>query len=202
MGGRINLFLFCFFGFLRLGEVTVPREEGFDAAVHLAWEDVRVESYSNTRLVTVRIKASKTDPYRQGVMVYMGRAGEELCPVAVVLGYMYSVVHAWPILQIQGWHGRVLTRERFVNVTRRALVTAGFNSAQYASTVTGLEQLRQQPQKEFRTRSLNIGPLGESSLYVVCKNSAGGVEKCGSKNGTGREMQGRLRDNRFRGETE
>ena len=69
-----------------------------------------MDSYSNPRLVTVRIKASKTDLYRQGVTVYMGRAGGELCPVAAVQGYM--VQHGsqpGPFFRFRD--SRVLTRE-------------------------------------------------------------------------------------------
>ena len=34
----------CFFGFLRTGEVVVPSEMVYDAAVHLSMGDVRVDS--------------------------------------------------------------------------------------------------------------------------------------------------------------
>ena len=35
-------------------------------------------------LVQVRIKASKTDPFRKGVVVYLGRTDNDLCPVGAV----------------------------------------------------------------------------------------------------------------------
>ncbi len=60
----------CFFGFLRSGEIVVPGESGFDPTVHLAHGDVKVSSYEDPSFVEVTIKASKTDPYRQGVKVY------------------------------------------------------------------------------------------------------------------------------------
>ena len=36
----------------------------------------------------VRLKTLKTDPFRQGIDVFIGRTGNELCLVAVVLAYM------------------------------------------------------------------------------------------------------------------
>ena len=56
----------CFFGFLRSGEVTVPGDRGFDPTRHLVFGDVRLSSHQDPQFVVVQIKASKTDPYRQG----------------------------------------------------------------------------------------------------------------------------------------
>ena len=61
-----------FFGFLRLGEVVMPSEGEFDRQCHLCFEDVRVDSRASTSLLQVTIKASKTDPFRQGVAIYVG----------------------------------------------------------------------------------------------------------------------------------
>ena len=77
----VTMFFFCF---LRSGEVTVRRDSGFDPARHLAFGDIRVDSNQDPRHVAVRIKASKTDPYWQGVTVYLDHAPSEQCPVAAV----------------------------------------------------------------------------------------------------------------------
>ena len=61
----------CFFGFLRMGEVVVPSETQYDPEVHLSYGDIKVNSRSQPRWLEVRIKASKTDPFRQGVSIYM-----------------------------------------------------------------------------------------------------------------------------------
>ena len=62
----------CFFGFLRVGEAVVPSDSGFDPAVHLAYGDVRVDNRIQPSYVEVLLKASKTDPFRHGVSVYLG----------------------------------------------------------------------------------------------------------------------------------
>ena len=56
----------CFFGFLRSGEITVPSDSTFDEGAHLSFKDVAVDSFQEPRLLKVRIKASKTDPFRLG----------------------------------------------------------------------------------------------------------------------------------------
>ena len=57
----------CFFGFLRSGEATLP----LALAAHLSISDVLVDSRSAPSKVLVRIKASKTDPFRLGVTMCM-----------------------------------------------------------------------------------------------------------------------------------
>lgn len=81
----------CFFGFLRSGEVVAPSAKQYDPASHLCFEDIMVDSHSNpSSFIQVKIKASKTDPYRQGVTVYIGRTGGPLCLVTAVLAYMVA----------------------------------------------------------------------------------------------------------------
>ncbi len=78
----------CFFGFLRPGEVTDPSMREYDPEGHLSEGDVSLNSQSNPSVVRVHIKTSKTDPFRQGLYVYLGRTGNELCPVAAVAAYL------------------------------------------------------------------------------------------------------------------
>lgn len=39
-------------------------------------------------LVSIKIQASKTDPFREGVTMYLGKAESNLCPVGALLGYI------------------------------------------------------------------------------------------------------------------
>ena len=63
--------LLCFFGFLR--EVTVPSDTAYDEGAHLNLADVTVGSYIDPQMIKVRIKASKTDPFRLGVDIYLAK---------------------------------------------------------------------------------------------------------------------------------
>ena len=61
----------------------------------------------------VTVKASKTDPFRQGVVLHVGASGDSLCPVAAVLDYMVARGgKAGPLFMWKD--GRFLTREDFV----------------------------------------------------------------------------------------
>ena len=78
----------CFFGFLRSGEVTIPTDTSFDKAVHLTFEDIAVDNLKDPTMVRARLKSSKTDPFRKGVDIVVGRTGDRICPVAAMLGYL------------------------------------------------------------------------------------------------------------------
>jgi len=57
----------AFFGFLRVGEMTVPNQESFDNSMHLSLRDISVDSRSNPTTIWLTIKQSKTDPFHAGV---------------------------------------------------------------------------------------------------------------------------------------
>eukprot|EP00731_Ephydatia_muelleri_P010115 Em0005g701a len=103
----------CFFGFLRSGEIVVPSDTSYDPAVHLSYGDVRTDSIENPTCITVAVKASKTDPFRKGVVIHIGATKTQLCPVATVLGYMIQRgSRADPFFMFDD--GRALTHERLV----------------------------------------------------------------------------------------
>ena len=79
-----------FFGFLRAGELTVPSDSAFDPSVHLSWGDLAVDNPMNSTVMSVRLKASKTDPFRKGITLYIGRVSSDLCPVSAMLVYLVS----------------------------------------------------------------------------------------------------------------
>ncbi len=121
----------CFFGFLRAGEVVIPSDNGFDSTRHLAYGDVRTDSQSHPRLLEVRIKASKTDPFRRGVSIYIGRTDGPLCPVAAILSYLIRRGSMeGPLFLFED--GKYLTRDHFVAAVKDALQQAGLDSSLYA----------------------------------------------------------------------
>jgi len=62
----------AFFGFMRVGEFNIPTKDSYDKASHLSPSDISVDKRDNPHLLRVTIKQSKTDPFRQGVNVYLG----------------------------------------------------------------------------------------------------------------------------------
>jgi len=77
----------CFFGFLRSGEISVPSDNCYDPGAHLSLTDVAVDDLSNPSVLQVRIKASKTDPFRKGVDTFLGSTGDDICPISAMLAY-------------------------------------------------------------------------------------------------------------------
>ena len=97
-----------------------PGITSFDPVVHLAYSDARVNDYITPLFLEVRIKASKTDPYRQGVSIYLGRVVGKLCPVAANLDYMVRRgVRNGPFFIYA--NGSFLTRECFIAAVQAAL---------------------------------------------------------------------------------
>lgn len=135
-GARDNIMIWaaatlCFFGFMRAGELTVPSDSTFDESSHLAFQDIAVDSYSNPQMLKVRLKASKTDPFRVGVDVFVGRTGSLLCPVAAVLAYMkVRGAGVGPFFTFA--NGKPLTRTRFVLEVRAALREANVDCSRYS----------------------------------------------------------------------
>ncbi len=121
----------CFFGFFRAGELTVPSDASYDPSVHLNFGDVAVDSLTKPSLVCIRLKTSKTDPFREGVDVFIGPSGDDLCPVKALAAYLVARGGRAGML-FHFRDGRLLTRARFVSRVRLALERAGLNYKAYA----------------------------------------------------------------------
>ena len=121
----------CFFGFFRSGELTVPAEGEFDEAAHLGVRDVMVNSWEDPQWLKIRLRASKTDPFRQGVDIYVGMVKGPLCPVAAVLAYLVGRgLQQGPLFLLED--GKGLTRARFVLEVKAALEEAGMDETKYS----------------------------------------------------------------------
>ena len=119
-----------FFGFLRVGEMTAPQQGVFDPDVHLGFADIAVDDPVTPSFIRVTIKQSKTDPFRQGVQLFIGRTQSDLCPVAAMLGYL-DVRGSGPGPLFRFVDGAGLTRSRFVAQIREALRAAGVDESRY-----------------------------------------------------------------------
>ena len=102
----------------------------FDPAVNLCISDVAVDNSPSPAVLQLTLMQSKTDPFRKGVQLLIGKTGTNLCPVAAVLDY----------LQVRGTgkgflfrfkDGTYLTRQRLVKEVRSALVKAGLDQINY-----------------------------------------------------------------------
>ena len=63
----------AFFGFLRSSEFTVPSQDHYHPEVHLSLSHITLDRRHSPNTVCAHIKQSKTDPFRQGAHIYLGR---------------------------------------------------------------------------------------------------------------------------------
>ena len=118
----------CFFAFLQAGEMTVPSDEEYDPSVHLSVHDISVDDAKHPSVLCIRIKQSKTDPFRKGVDLFVGKTESVLCPVTAMLSYLcMRGMESGPLFNFED--NRVLTRQYFVAVVKEGLQKAGIDSS-------------------------------------------------------------------------
>ena len=96
-----------FYGLLRSAEYTSPSASSYSANSTLLFSDVSINRVS--KVATIFIKSSKTDPFRIGCAVRVGSTGLFSCPVMAL--YNFISVHpsmAGPLFTFQD--GTYLTR--------------------------------------------------------------------------------------------
>ena len=109
----------------------MPSEREYDPEVHLCYHNIKVDNHQSPIYLQVTLKASKTDPFRQGVTLYVGATQSNICPVAAVLSFMV-IRGDTPGPLFREEDGKYLTRASFVAEVRLALREAGYPAEKYA----------------------------------------------------------------------
>ena len=124
--------VFCtaFFGFLRCAEFTCKTD--FNPDINLSMGDVKF--LADNSVVQLTIKASKTDPFRQGVTVHLCKTGHDICPVSALIYYLNAVPHTnrfanQPLFLDNNY--RPLSRYYFTYLLRTVLQRLGLDSSCY-----------------------------------------------------------------------
>ena len=120
-----------FSGSWRAGEFTAKSAQEVDLDTCLSPMDVAVDNHTNPSMVKVHLKQSKTDPFRHGVDIFLGRTNADLCPVAAIMAY-YSIRPPVPGPFFVYMDGFPLTRDRLVTAIREALTRAGMDASHYS----------------------------------------------------------------------
>ena len=122
---------FClgFFGFLRSGEFTSSPHDSNECSLQVG--DVSVDSRQDPQTLTVLLRRSKTDQFGKGNRIYLGRTGNNLCPVAAMLGYL-SIRPSTPGPLFIFQDGSPLSRPKLVQHLRHALSQLGMDVANYS----------------------------------------------------------------------
>jgi hypothetical protein len=158
----------CYFGFLRLGEATVPCEAAYNSRVHLNVNDVFVDNLANP---TVAKKLSKTDQFRKGVDIYVGWTRNALCPVEAMLAYIARRgTGEGPLFKFED--GRLLTKDRFVKGVREALTKAGVNIPGTASGLVLQLQLGEEASLPKKSRHLADGKVRPTCSTSDCREKS------------------------------
>ena len=82
-----SVILLAFFAFLRCGEFT-SLSTTFNPEVGLSRADISIPQNPNSQAMRLTLKASKTDPFRQGVTLQVFPTFNELCPVAAMQAFL------------------------------------------------------------------------------------------------------------------
>ena len=107
--------LIAFFGFLRVSEYTASHKTKFDKFSTLCIEDVTLDGHS----FSLNIKTSKTDPFRQGVVIQIAKNKSLLCPHEALQRYLHHrLPTSGPLFLFH--NGRFLTRSDVNSVLRDA----------------------------------------------------------------------------------
>ena len=106
-----------FFGFLRSGEVCTPGEKAVDKGAHLTMQDDHMDNLAKPTISASKDQSFKTDPFHQGVLVYIGHTNQPLCTVSALLAYMVRRGNRPGTLFFQD--GRPLTRPCFIAEVRK-----------------------------------------------------------------------------------
>ena len=108
----------AFFGFLRIGEMTCSGR--FNSSTHLSRSDVGFHDKTNDHeaFLNLRIKASKTDPFRSSTTITIGSTSGIICPVRALKTYLSrtSTDHAGPLFCYS--NGTPLSRSQFTKELR------------------------------------------------------------------------------------
>lgn len=120
----------AFFGFLRCGEFTSPNHSAYDPTVHLSFGDVAVDDRISPSFIRLTVKQSKTDRFRRGNFIYLGKTNCEVCPVEAVLWYL-SVRGAAPGPLFLSEDQKPLTRAEFNSEVSILLEDLGLQSSHY-----------------------------------------------------------------------
>ena len=109
-----------FFGFLCAGEFIT--NSSFDPSTHLA------DALVDPTCFRAHIKSSKTDPFRVGCVIYVGRGNSIICPVAA-LGNSLALQGPSPGPLFCFADGRPLTWQRLSSMVQSILHSAGYHGS-------------------------------------------------------------------------
>ena len=77
-----------FFSFMRSSKIGAYSESDFYPTRNLTTQDVAIDNLANPQILKIRLKCSKTNPFREGSDIFLARTHDELCPVTAMLTWL------------------------------------------------------------------------------------------------------------------
>lgn len=114
---------FAFFGMLRASEYTVSHTSHFTPNSTLLCEDISLV----VDCIHIFIKSSKTDPFRSGVSIRIGRTGGGCCPVAAFASFR-ALRSRWTGPLCSFADGSFLTRQRLSSILQECFPGVNINT--------------------------------------------------------------------------
>ena len=120
----------AFFGFLRVGEMTVPSQQEYDSSCHLALRDIALNNSMTPTIAWLTIKQSKTDPFRKGAKLCLSLTDSVVCPIKALLPYLaLRGKGSGPLFILED--GSPLSRASFKSLLSATLKEAGLDDSKY-----------------------------------------------------------------------
>lgn len=112
------VYVLAYFGFFRVGEITVANKSTVEFGKVLTLEDISFVDGDRSMLVNLRF--SKTDQLGKGTVLKISRSGSSICPVIVLRQYLRRRPKvAGPLFC--HFDGKPLTRYQFSSVLQTAI---------------------------------------------------------------------------------
>lgn len=101
----------------------MPSLPAYSPTIHLNVQDISVDTLDSPSCIRVKIKASKTDPFRKGCHIFIGKAKPPLCAVQSIVAYLAIRGNSpGPLFLLQS--GQPLTRTLLTTWLRDILTLA------------------------------------------------------------------------------
>ena len=97
---------------------------------HLSFNDLAVDNRSTPSVFQITIKESKTNPFRRGIRVFLGKTDTAICPVQAIIHYLTFRGTTPGYLFITA-NRKPLTRQIFATSLSGLLKDVGLPVAQY-----------------------------------------------------------------------
>jgi hypothetical protein len=120
---------------MRTGEFTVKGDKfkSFDPSAHLTRGSIEfLPSFDNPSHIAVTFPASKTDPFRKGVTIFISAVDASTCAVKALRALFIRDPRPPDAPMFCNQDGSPLQHSTFVASLRMLLTAAGFDSSQYA----------------------------------------------------------------------